>query len=62
MPSAPWRRNASSAACFAEAVELYESAMQGPLGAADPALLKGLARAQMLSGDGAAAEAPVPAS
>ena len=42
---------------FAEAVELYESAMQGPLGAADPALLKGLARARMLSGDGAAAEA-----
>src|ERR1700761_2562894 len=42
---------------FADAVELYESAMQGPLGASDPALLKGLARARMLSGDGAAAEA-----
>ena len=42
---------------FADAVELYESAMQGPLGASDPTLLKGLARAKMLSGDGAAAEA-----
>ena len=42
---------------FADAVELYESAMAGPLGAHDPTLLKGLARAKMLSGDGAAAEA-----
>ena len=42
---------------FADAVELYESAMQGPLGASDPTLMKGLARARMLSGDGAAAEA-----
>ncbi len=42
---------------FADAVELYESAMAGPLGGNDPALLKGLARAKMLSGDGAAAEA-----
>src|SRR5579863_4030057 len=42
---------------FADAVELYESAMQGPLGASDPTLVKGLARAKMLSGDGAAAEA-----
>jgi hypothetical protein len=42
---------------FADAVELYESAMQGPLGASDPALLKGLARAKMLVGDGAASEA-----
>jgi hypothetical protein len=42
---------------FADAVELYESAMQGPLGGSDPTLLKGLARARMLSGDGAAAEA-----
>ena len=41
---------------FAEAIELYQSAMQGPLGGADPALLKGLARAQMLAGDGAASE------
>ena len=42
---------------FADAVELYESAMQGPLGGADPVLLKGLGRAKLLSGDGAAAEA-----
>jgi hypothetical protein len=41
---------------FAEAIELYESAMQGPLGEADATLLKGLARAKMLSGDGAQAE------
>jgi hypothetical protein len=41
---------------FADAIELYESAMQGPLGASDPALLKGLGRAKMLSGEGAAAE------
>lgn len=42
---------------FADAIELYESAMQGPLGGSDPALLKGLGRARMLSGEGAAAEA-----
>ena len=42
---------------FAEAVELYESAMQSPIGENDPALLKGLARAKLLSGDGAHAEA-----
>ena len=42
---------------FADAIELYESAMQGPLGEADPTLLKGLARARMLSGQGAEAEA-----
>ena len=42
---------------FADAIELYESAMQGPLGDSDPALLKGLGRAKMLSGEGAAAEA-----
>lgn len=41
---------------FGDAVEMYESAMAGPLGAQDPTLLKGLARAKMLSGDGAAAE------
>jgi hypothetical protein len=41
---------------FAEAIELYEGAMQGPLGANDPTLLKGLARAKMLSGDGSEAE------
>jgi hypothetical protein len=39
-----------------DAVALYESAMQGPLGAADPVLLKGLGRAKLLSGDGAEAE------
>jgi hypothetical protein len=42
---------------YAEAVELYESAMQGPLGANDTTLLKGLGRARMLMGEGAAAEA-----
>ena len=42
---------------FAEGIALYESAMQGPIGASDPTLIKGLARARMLSGDGAAAEA-----
>ena len=42
---------------FAEAVSLYESAMEGPLGASDPALLKGLARARLLTGDAPAAEA-----
>jgi hypothetical protein len=42
---------------YAEAVALYESAMQGPLGGGDPVLLKGLGRAKLLSGDGAAAEA-----
>ena len=28
---------------FADAIELYESAMQGPLGGSDPTLLKGWA-------------------
>jgi hypothetical protein len=42
---------------YDEAIELYESAMQGPLGASDPTLLKGMARARMLSGEGAEAEA-----
>jgi hypothetical protein len=42
---------------FSDAIELYESAMQGPLGGADPTLLKGLGRARMLSGQGAEAEA-----
>lgn len=42
---------------YADAIELYESAMQGPLGDSDPALLKGLGRAKMLLDDGAAAEA-----
>lgn len=41
---------------YGEAVSLYESAMQGPVGESDPVLMKGLARAKLLSGDGAAAE------
>src|SRR5476649_546809 len=41
---------------FAEAIELYQSAMEGPLGGADPVLLKGLGRAKLLAGDGAEAE------
>jgi hypothetical protein len=41
---------------YAEAVDLYLSAMQGPLGDSDPVLLKGLGRARLLSGDGAEAE------
>jgi hypothetical protein len=41
---------------FAEAIELYQSAMQGPLGENDPTLLKGLGRARMLAGEGAEAE------
>jgi hypothetical protein len=41
---------------YADAVALYEAAMQGPLGAHDPVLLKGLGRAKMLAGDGAEAE------
>lgn len=42
---------------FQDAVELYESAMAGPLGAQDTALLNGLARAKVLAGDGAGAQA-----
>jgi hypothetical protein len=42
---------------YAEAINLYESAMEGPLGNSDPTLLKGLARARMLAGQGAEAEA-----
>jgi hypothetical protein len=38
---------------FQDAVELYEGAMQGPLGDSDPVLLRGLARARLLAGDGA---------
>jgi hypothetical protein len=41
---------------FSDAIELYESAMQGPLGGNDTALLKGLGRARMLAGQGAEAE------
>lgn len=42
---------------FQDAVELYQGAMAGPLGAQDTALLFGLARAKLLAGDGAGAEA-----
>ena len=41
---------------FDDAIELYESAMEGPLGANDPTLLKGMGRARMLAGEGARAE------
>ncbi|GAA0542994.1 hypothetical protein FHS83_000332 [Rhizomicrobium palustre] len=37
---------------FQDAVELYQGAMQGPIGESDPVLLKGLARAKLLAGDG----------
>jgi hypothetical protein len=40
---------------FQDAVELYQSAMQGPIGEGDPTLLKGMARAKLLAGDGAGA-------
>ena len=40
----------------ADAVALYEDAMSGPLGAGDPTLLKGIARAQLLAGDPVASE------
>jgi hypothetical protein len=40
----------------AEAIELYQSAMQGPLGDADATLLKGLGRAKLMAGDAAEAE------
>lgn len=41
---------------YEEAVELYASAMEGPH-TEDPALLHGLARAKLLAGDGAGAQA-----
>jgi hypothetical protein len=41
---------------YADAVGLYQSAMSGPLGGGDPALLKGMARAQLLAGDPKASE------
>lgn len=41
---------------FADAIELYKSAMTGPL-AEEPALIHGLARAELAMGDGAAAQA-----
>lgn len=39
-----------------EAIALYEEAMQGPLGAEDPTLIKGLGRAKLMAGDAAEAE------
>ena len=41
---------------FQDAVDLYQSAMTGPLGEKDTALLHGLARAKLLAGDGAGAQ------
>jgi len=40
---------------FQDAVELYQGAMQGAIGENDPALMKGLARAKLLAGDGVGA-------
>lgn len=40
---------------FQDAVELYQGAMNGPIGDGDPTLLKGIARAKLLAGDGAGA-------
>jgi len=37
---------------FQDAVDLYQGAMSGPLGDNDPALLRGMARAKLLAGDG----------
>ena len=37
---------------FQDAVDLYQGAMSGPLGEGDPALLRGIARARLLAGDG----------
>ena len=38
---------------FNDAIDLYNSTMSGPIGADDPVLLRGLARAKLLAGDGA---------
>ncbi|MBV9990640.1 MAG: tetratricopeptide repeat protein [Alphaproteobacteria bacterium] len=45
---------------YGDAIELYRNALQGQF-ATDPALLVGLARAQMLNGDGAGAQASLDA-
>ena len=45
---------------YPEAIELYRNALQGQF-ATDPALLVGIARAQLLSGDGAGAQASLDA-
>ena len=37
---------------FQDAVDLYQSAMGGPLGDSDTVLLRGMARARLLAGDG----------
>jgi hypothetical protein len=42
---------------FQDAVDLYQTAMSGPLGEGDPALLRGMARAKLLAGDGEGAVA-----
>jgi hypothetical protein len=42
---------------FQDAVDLYQGAMSGPLGEGDPVLLRGMARAMLLAGDGAGAVA-----
>jgi hypothetical protein len=42
---------------FQDAVELYQGAMNGPIGDGDPTLLKGIARAKLLAGDGPGAAA-----
>jgi len=40
---------------FQDAVDLYQGAMAGPIGQDDPVLLRGMARAKLLAGDGAGA-------
>ena len=40
---------------FQDAVDLYQGAMNGPIGQGDPVLLRGMARAKLLAGDGAGA-------
>ena len=40
---------------FQDAVDLYQGAMAGPIGQGDPVLLRGMARAKLLAGDGAGA-------
>ncbi len=42
---------------FQDAVDLYQSAMSGPLGGTDAVLLRGMARARLLAGDGEGAVA-----
>jgi hypothetical protein len=45
---------------YADAIELYQNALQGQF-ATDPALLVGIARAQLLAGDGTGAQASLDA-